>query len=181
MIKINMGCGKRNFGKDWIHIDGENYEHLDYFSITDLSQFTDGSVDLIYASHVIEYFDRENIVPVLNEWYRVLKPGGILRLAVPNFEIMSSLYCQKKYELDKFLGLLYGKMSMRGKVIYHKTVYDFESLSSLLIEQIGFNVVKYYDWRKTEHSCYDDHSQAYLPHMDKDSGILMSLNMEAVK
>ena len=70
---------------------------------------------------------------------------------------------------------------MRGKVIYHKTVYDFESLSSLLIEQIGFNVVKYYDWRKTEHSCYDDHSQAYLPHMDKDSGILMSLNMEAVK
>ena len=37
------------------------------------------------------------------------------------------------------------------------------------------------DWRDTEHSELDDFSQSYLPHMDKDNGKLMSLNIEAVK
>ena len=27
MVKINMMCGKRNFGPDWVHIDSENYDH----------------------------------------------------------------------------------------------------------------------------------------------------------
>lgn len=37
------------------------------------------------------------------------------------------------------------------------------------------------NWRETEHSDVDDFSQAYLPHMDKENGILMSLNIEAIK
>ena len=67
MIKINIGCGWRTFGDDWVHIDGGDYEHLDYRDITDLSQFEDDSVDLIYASHVIEYFDREEVIPLLEK------------------------------------------------------------------------------------------------------------------
>ena len=82
MVKINMGCGWRNFGSEWTHIDGGNYDHLDSHSITHLN-YEDNTVDLIYASHVLEYFDREEVSEVLEEWYRVLKPGGILRLAVP--------------------------------------------------------------------------------------------------
>ena len=54
MININIECGWRNFGKDWIHIDGGDYDHLDYNNITKL-EFKNESVDLIYASHVIEY------------------------------------------------------------------------------------------------------------------------------
>ena len=38
-----------------------------------------------------------------------------------------------------------------------------------------------YDWRKTEHAQFDDHSQAYLPHMDKKNGELISLNVESNK
>ncbi|HAI38830.1 MAG TPA: methyltransferase, partial [Maribacter sp.] len=38
-----------------------------------------------------------------------------------------------------------------------------------------------YDWRQTEHAKFDDHSQAYIPHMDKENGTLISLNIEAVK
>ena len=95
MIKINIGCGWRNFGDDWVHIDGGDYEHLDYRDITDLSQFEDDSVDLIYASHVIEYFDREEVIPLLKEWKR-LKPYGVLRLAVPNFPVLAQLYLENK-------------------------------------------------------------------------------------
>jgi hypothetical protein len=82
--------------------------------------------------------------------------------------------------MDDFVGLLYGKMPMGDETIYHKTVYDFRSLKKVL-ESIGMREVNHYDWRDTEHSEFDDHSQAYLPHMDKDNGTLMSLNVECKK
>jgi len=49
------------------------------------------------------------------------------------------------------------------------------------LETIGFKNVKRYDWHETEHSHIDDFSQCYLPHMDKENGKLMSLNVEATK
>jgi len=180
MIKINMGCGWRNFGSDWIHIDGGDYAHLEYKSITDLSQFESETVDLIYSSHVVEYFNREEITFLLSEWNRVLKRGGKLRIAVPNFEALSKLYLGGNLKLEQILGPLYGQMAMSKSVIYHKTTYDFESLEKVLTKA-GFRDILLYDWRKTEHSEFDDHSQAYYPHMDKENGTLVSLNVECVK
>ena len=90
------------------------------------------------------------------------------------------VYSGKKYPLDNFVGPLYGRMKMKEQLIYHKTVYDFISLKRLLSD-IEFKKIHQFDWRETEHSIYDDHSQAYLPHMDKDSGVLISLNVECIK
>lgn len=179
MIKINLGCGWRNFGKDWIHIDGGDYPHLNSKDIINLP-YEDNTVDLIYASHVLEYFDRVEAVDVLNQWYNKIKPGGVLRLAVPNFEVIAKLYIEKNIPLSKFIGPLYGRMEMDNQWIYHKTTYDFEELSQILNE-CGFSKITPYDWRDTEHSEFDDHSQAYIPHMDKENGILISLNIEAIK
>ena len=180
MIKINMGCGWRDFGPEWIHIDGGDYKHLDYSSITDLGQFKDDSVDLIYASHVIEYFNRTDAMILLKEWRRVLKPSGILRLAVPDFKVISRLYYEAGVPLETFLGPLYGQMTMGNQTIYHKTVYDYESLHSFLTKA-NFKNIKKYDWKQTEHLKLDDHSQAYIPHMDKENGTLISLNVECKK
>ena len=49
------------------------------------------------------------------------------------------------------------------------------------LESLGFAEVKTWDWKNSEHSSYDDFSQAYLPHMDKENGVLMSLNIQAKK
>lgn len=179
MIKLHLGCGKRDFGPDWISIDGATFPHIKSHDITKL-EFEDNTVDLIYSSHVIEYFNRVEVLDVLNEWKRVLKPNGILRLAVPDFESMVNLYVNGNYQLESFLGPLYGKMPMDDVTIYHRTTYDFNSLKNVL-ESIGFSDVKRYDWRDTEHSNIDDHSQAYIPHMDKDNGTLISLNIECTK
>tara|TARA_Y100000034_G_C6746731_1_gene331681 strand:- start:191 stop:730 length:540 start_codon:yes stop_codon:yes gene_type:complete len=179
MIKINIGCGWRNFGKDWIHIDGGDYPHLDSKGVTELD-YNNNSVDLIYASHLLEYFDRDEAMDILKEWIRVLKPNGILRLAVPNFEAMVHLYTEKHIPLEKFLGPLYGKMPMGSETIYHKTTYDYYSLKSV-VEELGMRDYKWYDWEQTEHSKFDDHSQAYIPHMDKENGTLISLNVECTK
>ena len=179
MIKINMGCGWRDFGEDWVHIDGGDYPHLDSKNIFNLP-YEDNTVDLIYASHVIEYFNREEVKNVLNEWIRVLKPNGKLRLAVPNFEEMVKLYLNKDVKLDNILGPLYGEMPMGEETIYHRTTYDYISLENLLTN-LGMKNVQTWNWRETSHSEFDDHSQAYIPHMDKDNGKLISLNVEAIK
>jgi predicted SAM-dependent methyltransferase len=182
-MKLNIGCGRRNFGEDWVHIDGEDYDHLDSDDIF-INHYSQCSTDLIYASHLIEYFDREEVVPLLSRWKDVLKPNGILRLAVPDFNSIVQIYysgiLDGVYSLDNCIGLLYGKMPMGDKTIYHRTVYDFESLK-LILEKLGFKDVKRYDWRETEHSQFDDHSQAYFPRMDKENGLLMSLNVECKK
>lgn len=178
MIKLHIGCGKRDFGDDWCHVDGGDYSHLDYKDVTSLD-FKDNSVDLIYSSHLITYFDRAEIVSVLSEWKRVLKPKGLLRIATPDFEAMIDLY-YSTYSLKDFLGPLFGKMQMGDRLIYHKTTYDFESLNTLLTE-VGFVNVKRYDWRETHHAKFDDHSQAYIPKMDKENGVLISLNVECKK
>lgn len=178
MIKLHLGCGKRNFGSDWIHIDGDDHDHIQYKDIVNL-EFEDGTVDLIYGSHVFEYFDRESGLKVLKKWRQKLKTGGVLRLAVPDFRELCKIYMLNA-PLEKIIGPLYGKWSMNGDIIYHKTTYDFESLEKML-KTAGFKTVRRYDWRETEHAQFDDHSQAYYPHMDKEDGTLVSLNVEATK
>lgn len=182
-MKLHLGCGKRNF-PGWINIDLADLPHIHYHSsIDDLSMFDDETVELIYSSHTLEYFDREQVSQVLLEWNRVLKKNATLRLAVPDFDALLKIY-NDTGELNNILGPLYGRMEIdtaeENIIIYHKTTYNFASLKSVL-EANGFTNVKRYDWRKTEHANFDDHSQAYFPHMQKRSGKLISLNIEADK
>tara|TARA_B100001758_G_scaffold2877_1_gene2340 strand:+ start:6242 stop:6781 length:540 start_codon:yes stop_codon:yes gene_type:complete len=179
-MKLNIGSGKRNFGKDWIHIDGSNYNHIQSHDIINLP-FEENSVDIIYASHVFEYFDRKEADIILQKWKKCLKKNGILRLAVPNFEVYSKLYSDGKITLEQCLGPLYGKWEMtKTKTIYHKTTYDFINLKNVL-QKNGFKNIKLWDWKKVEHSNIDDYSQSYIPHMDKINGTLMSLNVQCIK
>lgn len=184
-MKLHLGSGKR-YIPGFIHIDINKFPHIDYVhDIRTLPMIKNNSVDLIYFCHGIEYFDRFEIKDVLKEWKRVLKKGAVLRLALPDFEALVKVY--KKYkDLNKIIGPLYGRWEVatknknQPKVIYHKTTYDFNSIRDVL-EQSGFKNVKRYDWRKNIHKDYDDYSQAYIPHMDKKNGILISLNIEATK
>lgn len=185
-VQLYLGSGKRHI-PGFVHVDLDDYPHLDYrHDIADLPMFSDNSVDLIYTSHSFEYFDRQEGERVLKEWYRVLKPGGILRIAVPDFEAIVRVYLKYKKDLEHkgILGPLFGRMAIKSKgkekLIYHKTVYDFKALKGLL-ESAGFKKVHRYDWEKTIHKDYDDHSQAYIPHLDKKKGILISLNIEVKK
>lgn len=182
-MKLNLGCWHR-YIPGFIHIDLCDMEHIDYkSSIDDLSMFSDSTVSLIYSSHSFEYFDRDDAIKTLNEWRRVLMPGGILRLAVPDFDSLIEVY-KSTGKIEKILGPLFGQMSINdGKdqlTLYHKTVYNFTSLEKLLVDN-GFKNIKRYRWQDTIHKDYDDHSQAYFPHMDKENGILVSLNVEATK
>ena len=182
-MKLHLGCWHRNI-PGFINVDLCDFEHIDYkSSIDDLSMFDDSSVELIYSSHSLEYFDREEMDHALKEYHRVLKTGGTLRVAVPDFEALLQVYNENK-NLDSILGPLYGRMDIETtlgrKTIYHRTTYDFSSLKSVL-ENASFHSIRRYEWRDTIHKDFDDHSQAYFPHMDKKNGKLLSLNVEGNK
>ena len=159
-------------------MDLAEFGHIDYLSSVDQLGFApDGSVDLLYASHVLEHFGRHEILKVLREWYRVLRFEGVLRVAVPDFGAVAQRYVRSN-QIEELVGLVCG--GQRDARDYHKMIFDERSLSGLL-RDIGFRSVHRYDWRSTEHVGVDDYSQAYLPHMDKVCGQLMSLNLEAIK
>lgn len=176
-MKLHLGCGRRHI-PGFVHIDAVDYPHVDHVATIDnLSFIQDSSVDLIYNCHVLEHFKRRDVERVLREWHRVLKPGGVLRISVPDFAKLCEVY-QRYGKLDLVIGALFGRQDYLYNI--HYNVFDFASLSDLL-HRSGFTNVQYYDWRQTEHAGMDDFSQAYIPHMDKDNGTLISLNVECDK
>jgi predicted SAM-dependent methyltransferase len=182
-LNLHLGCGKR-YIPGFIHIDLANFPHIGYrCGIDGLTMFEDECIDLIYCCHALQYFDRSEALSALREWRRVLKHGCFLRLAVPDFAALVQLY-QRTNELTRVLGPLFGRIEVDapfGKtVLYHKTTYDYGSLKAVC-EEAGFRSIRRYDWRDTIHKDYDDFSQAYFPHLEKEYGLLLSLNIEAAK
>ena len=87
-------------------------------------------------------------------------------------------YYTETNKLDGLYAFFYGGQKYDFDFHYH--CWDFETLSRDL-KEIGFKDVSRYDWKDTDHFYVDDYSQAYIPHMDKKNGRLMSLNVEATK
>ena len=179
-MKLHIGCGEK-FLPGWKHLNARKFPHVDY--VTDkldrLDMFADNSVEEIYACHILEHFPRATMIrrAVLHEWHRVLQLGGILRIAVPDFEAVVAEYLSSQ-NLELVMGLLYGGQNYEYN--FHYQTYDFKRLSNLLT-QAGFSDIKRYDWREFLPQGYDDYSRSYLPHMDFEHGRLMSLNVVATK
>jgi len=176
-IKLHLGCGNKHID-DFINIDVRDLESVDLVEdIRTLKSFSADSVDLIYASHVLEHFGRREYMSVITNWFNILKPGGVLRICVPDFEKVVEHYNENK-NLEVLRGFLYGGQNYEQN--FHYCAWDFNTMKEDL-NLVGFKDIKRYDWRLTEHSNVDDFSQAYLPHMEKSNGKLMSLNVEAIK
>jgi predicted SAM-dependent methyltransferase len=176
-MKLHLGCGK-TFIPGYCHIDVIEFPHIDIIhSVESLPMVQDESCDVVYACHVLEHFHKKQILPVLKEWLRVLKKGGILRISVPDVEALLKVY-QQTHDLNLIIGPLFG----RGNYLYniHYTAFDLQTLSAVLSEAGAIEIARY-DWRTTEHASVDDYSQAYIPHMAKKDGTLISLNMQAFK
>lgn len=175
---LHIGCGKRNI-PNFINIDQVDYKHIHYKrNVRNLNFIQTNSIEYIYASHVLEYFDFEEAKKVLREWKRVLKSGGIIRLSVPNFKSLIKIY-EKTNDIDKVIGPLFGKIKFKKSYAYHKCVYDYKKLYSLL-KLLKFKKIKEYNLQDTFHYKFDDHSQAFYPHMN-NNGIKVSINVEAKK
>lgn len=176
MNKLHIGCGKA-YLPGWTNVDLFSNSKADLFCDMMRLPYDPCTFDVIYACHILEHTHRNTVYAVLHHWRELLKINGVLRLAVPDFGAVVRRYCQTG-DLPELTGLLYGGQNHPLNV--HTVAFDKKTLTDAL-RKVGFNEVLEWDWRTTEHSQFDDYSQSYLPHMDKESGQLMSLNLEAVK
>lgn len=172
-IRLNLGGigeGFRDGGIDGFKTvdlrDGADYKR----DASDLSIFPDCSVDSVYASNILEHFPMARTVEVLREWRRVLKPGGILYVSVPDFARAVELY--QKHGLTEWLRFhLWG--DQKHPLNYHYTCFTQATLSKDLMDAGFFGSKRVYTWPFR----VSDGSQ----NVDSFEGKLISLNMEAMK
>lgn len=174
--KLHIGTGK-NYLPGWVNVDIFSSVRADVYADMTALPFDRGTFDLVYASHVLEHAHRHMILATLTHWRDMLCVGGVLRLAVPDFAACVEWY-KRTGDLNDIMGLLYGGQNHPKN--NHFTTFDEGTLTEALTK-VGFREIRQWDWRKTDHAQYDDFASAYLPHMQKDSGAHMSLNLEAVK
>jgi predicted SAM-dependent methyltransferase len=99
----------------------------------------DASADYVFSSHFLEHLFLREGEHLLRECYRVLLPGGMVRIAVPDLEYALSLYAQG--EKEKMLLNYFFVEDMESHYARHKYMYDFAMLKALL-ESIGFREIE---------------------------------------
>lgn len=92
MMRVNIGCGEV-FHPDWVNLDvapaAPGVRRLDARKPL---PFADGEVDAVYHSHVLEHLTTGEAAGLLAECFRVLRPGGVVRVVVPDLEGIARAY-----------------------------------------------------------------------------------------
>lgn len=138
-MRLNLGAGEMNL-TDWNNVDLPD---------VDLSLFPwpwdNGAVDEILASHVLEHFTRQDGFHFLRECHRILRPGGVLHVAVPDMDKFidcrlagdfSPLSGYAWTDLNYFMG---GDGSEKRAPYRHRYMYSWASLAWMMTGA-GFDV-----------------------------------------
>lgn len=91
---LNIGCGN-HYHADWVNLDliSDSIDVTPH-DITCGLPFVENSFDAVYHSHLLEHLNPNDGIVLLEQCYRVLKPGGIVRIVVPDLERIAMLYLE---------------------------------------------------------------------------------------
>jgi len=177
---LHLGSGGARIPRFW-NLDANPWTSCNIVAKVERIKLKTGTVGTIYASHVLEHIPRDRAGSVLEEWHRVLRPGGKLYVSVPDLEVLFRTYLDNLPHYDTDAGrqlaeracyLVYGGQANRYE--FHLHGYSFASLGFLL-ERVGFVNVQRFDRAKLDFVPFRDISLAEI------DGVLMSLNVEATK
>lgn len=161
-IMLNVGCGT-DYKDGWINIDNNsdnNIEKLDLnWDLRNPLPFADNSVDYIFNEHFFEHLTVEESRAAMQDFMRTLKPGGVMRIAMPDMEDVVELYLDKNWKkrpIFKNHGLTF--VQTRAEMVNmsfhwwgHKWLYDWEELVRRAHE-IGYDKIQRCTWRKSKHA-----------------------------
>jgi len=104
MLKLNVGSGNDK-KPGYVSIDLYN-EKADLQAPAHCLPYPDGSVDEVFSSHMIEHLTPQELELALKEWRRVLKPGAMLRIRCPNFELYVREFLEGDYNARWAWGII---------------------------------------------------------------------------
>lgn len=175
-VLIHLGCGNIA-SPEFINVDARPAPHVHHVcDVTDLSVFSDNCADLIYACHVLEHVRHTALKQTLWEWRRVLKPGGVLRLSVPDFDKIIHIYQSCSRDLECILGPLMGGQEHRYNI--HYGAFNQTYLANKL-KEVGFGDVRVWEPGKVAHHDFSDWANSGISR--NGTTLPVSLNIEAVK
>lgn len=92
MIMLNLGCG-RYYHPSWTNVDSiSNDSSVIQCDLRKGIPFGNNMFDVVYHSHLLEHFPKNRALEFICECYRVLKPQGIIRVVVPDLEMIMQNY-----------------------------------------------------------------------------------------
>jgi predicted SAM-dependent methyltransferase len=98
----------------------------------------DQSADFVYSSHFLEHLFKREAERLLTDSFRVLKPGGVIRICIPDLAYAVEMY--ERGEKTAMLENYFFVEDKESQLARHKYMYDFDLLQSLL-ERLGFSQV----------------------------------------
>ncbi len=173
---VHLGCGPINHPA-FINVDAIPRPHVHYVGgISRLPMFHDDTIDLLYASHCLEHLSYRDTREVLAEWCRAIKPGGVLRVSVPDLDRLIEIYEADDRNLGSVIGQLYGGHDNPYNV--HMAIFNRTSLEHLM-DEVGFENCRLWKPGYDYLSTIEDFSS----YVKKAGGNVypVSLNLEATK
>jgi len=152
--RLNWGCGSW-IEPGWINSDIKPDQGADLVcDIRDGLTLDSESVDYAVSIHALPEFTCAEIVTVLAELHRVIKPGGVLRLAVP--DLFKAISAYQRGDKSYFLIPDWEARSLGAKLVmqmlwygYSKTVFTGEFLEEMLLKA-GFAEVRHCSYKETK-------------------------------
>lgn len=161
IIKLNIGCGT-DYKKGWVNVDNNSDNNITKLDLNhDLRNplpYKDGSVDFIFNEHFLEHLTVEEGQSAIKDMMRVLKPGGVLRIAMPDLEGAVLAYNDAGWKKKKFIKnhqlefvqTRAEMLNMNFRWWGHQWLYDWEELDRRL-RQAGFENFKKCKHGKSNH------------------------------
>ncbi len=97
---LNVGCGAL-FASDWNNIDLFTHPDVHRYDVRRGLPYLDNVFDAVYSSHTLEHFSYHEGRVLIGEMYRVLKPGGVVRVVVPDLEQICREYLARLDDCKK--------------------------------------------------------------------------------
>lgn len=139
--RLHLGCG-RNYKQGFCNVDYSKFADL-VLDLRNPLPFKSDSIDFIYSEHMFEHLEYRFALTHLKECYRILRPGGVVRLVVPDAEKLFSAYVRRDYgffdqiNIEEKVGHAKEHVTLIDYVNYgvyqfgqHKYSYDRDKLSA---------------------------------------------------
>lgn len=138
--------------------------------------FSDNRIDQVYSSHVLEHFSYKDLITLLGEVHRVLKPAAAFKIVVPDASLFVNGYVHfSDFDLEHYIGKtnpyfhFHGKLDVLNYVAFtdgeHKFMFDEENL---------VNILKFVGFR-------DARLREFDPSLDLEVRRLVSIHAVAIK